>query len=134
MKRMKRMNADRKSLADLCLSVFICGFLGLLCGCGAAPKKPPQTSSKYYSDDGPPASVPDNIDTIPNAVPRDASLREVSWLERALIFFEEGWPAAHHSRTLLTLLGAVPEARRPLRLCPRSRSLACSAGRIGAGR
>jgi rare lipoprotein A len=47
----------------------------VMTGCGTTPKKPtpPATSSKYYSDDGPPTSVPDNIDTIPNAVPRDES-------------------------------------------------------------
>jgi rare lipoprotein A len=49
----------------------------LLAGCGSAPKKaeapqkPTTGSSRYYSDDGPPASVPDNLATIPDAVPRD---------------------------------------------------------------
>ena len=38
----------------------------------AAPPAPIPSppSSKYYSDDGPPASVPDNLDAIPDAVPR----------------------------------------------------------------
>ena len=44
----------------------------LLAACGSAPKKPDTpTSSKYYSDDGPPEKVPDNIAEIPDAVPRD---------------------------------------------------------------
>ena len=44
----------------------------LAAACGTAPKKadaPP--SGKYYSDDGPPDSVPDNLAELPNAVPRD---------------------------------------------------------------
>ena len=45
----------------------------LLAACGSTPKKPdtPQTSPKYYSDDGPPEKVPDNLAQIPDAVPRD---------------------------------------------------------------
>ena len=43
----------------------------LLAGCGTAPKKVEPPSGKYYSDDGPPESVPDNLAEIPNAVPRD---------------------------------------------------------------
>jgi rare lipoprotein A len=44
----------------------------LLAGCGAAPKKAQQqTSPKYYSDDGPPESIPENLAQIPDAVPRD---------------------------------------------------------------
>lgn len=41
-------------------------------GCTTAPKKAdaPRKPS-YYSDDGPPESVPDNLATIPDAVPRD---------------------------------------------------------------
>jgi rare lipoprotein A len=44
-----------------------------LAGCGAAPKKAagPPASGKYYSDDGPPETVPDNLAQIPDAVPRD---------------------------------------------------------------
>jgi rare lipoprotein A len=44
----------------------------LVASCGFLQKKgeaPP--SGKYYSDDGPPESVPDNLAAIPNAVPRD---------------------------------------------------------------
>jgi len=44
----------------------------LLAACGSAPKKPDtQISPKYYSDDGPPEKVPDNLAEIPDAVPRD---------------------------------------------------------------
>jgi rare lipoprotein A len=49
----------------------------VLAGCGTAPKKveapvpSPPTSPKYYSDDGPPEKVPDNLAQIPDAVPRD---------------------------------------------------------------
>jgi rare lipoprotein A len=38
----------------------------LLAACGTAPKY-----GKYYSDDGPPESVPDNLAQIPDATPRD---------------------------------------------------------------
>ena len=34
-------------------------------GCGTAAKRSP-----YYSDDGPPQAVPDNLDRVPDAVPR----------------------------------------------------------------
>jgi len=45
----------------------------VLAACGSAPKKSdtPQISPKYYSDDGPPEKVPDNLGEIPDAVPRD---------------------------------------------------------------
>jgi rare lipoprotein A len=45
----------------------------LLAACGTAPKKGsgPPAMGKYYSDDGPPESVPDNLAQIPDAVPRD---------------------------------------------------------------
>ncbi|QJR13062.1 Endolytic peptidoglycan transglycosylase RlpA [Usitatibacter rugosus] len=47
----------------------------VLAACGSAPKKaedaPKGTSPKYYSDDGPPTSVPDNLASIPDAVPID---------------------------------------------------------------
>src|SRR5688500_10090597 len=36
----------------------------------AAPLPAPTPSSKYYSDDGPPSSVPADIDRIPDAVPK----------------------------------------------------------------
>ena len=41
-----------------------------LTACATAPKKPP-SSAKYYLDDGPPERVPDNLASIPDAVPRD---------------------------------------------------------------
>ncbi len=45
----------------------------VLASCGSAPKKPSDEPKKpsYYSDDGPPAAVPDNLASIPDAVPRD---------------------------------------------------------------
>src|SRR4249920_908151 len=44
----------------------------LASACGTAPKKETrQISPKYYSDDGPPESIPDNLAQIPDAVPRD---------------------------------------------------------------
>jgi rare lipoprotein A len=35
-------------------------------GCGSTPKRQP-----YYSDDGPPQSIPDGLERLPDAVPRD---------------------------------------------------------------
>ena len=45
----------------------------LLSACGTAPKKveAPPTSGKYYSDDGPPLAIPENLAQVPDAVPRD---------------------------------------------------------------
>jgi rare lipoprotein A len=45
----------------------------LLAACGTAPRAPAETPKKpsYYSDDGPPDRIPDNLADIPNAVPRD---------------------------------------------------------------
>ena len=44
----------------------------LLASCGTAPKKAESvTGGKYYLDDGPPESVPDNLAQIPDAVPGD---------------------------------------------------------------
>lgn len=52
--------------------------LALLAACGSAPKKEPAPSKptttkspSYYSDDGPPESVPINLAEIPDAVPVD---------------------------------------------------------------
>lgn len=45
-----------------------------LAGCASAPKRPAGAGPRppsYYADDGPPASVPDNLARIPDAVPRD---------------------------------------------------------------
>jgi rare lipoprotein A len=58
--------------------------LAILAGCGTPPSKapadsrtsssPPPTaptpSSKYYADDGPPLALPDDLDAIPDAVPK----------------------------------------------------------------
>ena len=52
-----------------------------LAGCGSGPlvpskskPAPPVKSGGYYLDDGPEATPPPNLDTIPNAVPRDEPL------------------------------------------------------------
>ena len=42
-----------------------------LAACGTAPKKAEAPSGKYYLDDGPPESVPENLAQVPDAVPRD---------------------------------------------------------------
>jgi rare lipoprotein A len=43
-----------------------------LSACESTPKKADETKKpSYYSDDGPPDSVPDNLATLPDAVPRD---------------------------------------------------------------
>jgi rare lipoprotein A len=49
----------------------------LLAACSTAPKKP-QTppSPKYYADDGPPETIPDNLAQIPDAVPQDEPLHK----------------------------------------------------------
>src|SRR5471032_68858 len=47
----------------------------VMAGCAIAPKKPTQgevpRKPSYYADDGPPEAIPDNLASIPNAVPRD---------------------------------------------------------------
>ena len=52
------------------IGLFVAALVG---GCATTPKAPPKasTSSKYYSDDGPPETIPENLASIPNAVPRD---------------------------------------------------------------
>jgi rare lipoprotein A len=50
----------------------------LVAGCAGPPPPGPQApgpapstpSTRYYSDDGPPLALPDNLDAIPDAVPR----------------------------------------------------------------
>ncbi|QJR16843.1 septal ring lytic transglycosylase RlpA family protein [Usitatibacter palustris] len=42
-----------------------------LAGCGSTPKKDEPRKPSYYSDDGPPDKTPDNLASIPDAVPRD---------------------------------------------------------------
>jgi rare lipoprotein A len=39
--------------------------------CGTAPRAPAPAKPAYYADDGPPESVPGDIASIPDAVPRD---------------------------------------------------------------
>ena len=49
----------------------------LLAGCGSAPKKPEAAAGpKYYADDGPPERVPDGLETVPDAVPRDETFNK----------------------------------------------------------
>ena len=53
----------------------LCACAALLAACGSAPKigSPPSDSSpstKYYKDDGPGDSLPDNLDTLPDVTPR----------------------------------------------------------------
>ena len=45
----------------------------MLAACGTAPRKTSEGPKKpsYYSDDGPPDRIPDNLADIPDAVPRD---------------------------------------------------------------
>jgi rare lipoprotein A len=43
----------------------------MLAACGTAPKKAQAPAGKYYLDDGPPDTVPDNLAQVPDAVPRD---------------------------------------------------------------
>ncbi len=49
--------------------------LALLLGACATTPPPkvskPEPSGKYYSDDGPPLTIPDNLAQVPDAVPRD---------------------------------------------------------------
>jgi rare lipoprotein A len=56
----------------LVLGVVIALLMG---GCATAPKKPAQAEAPrkpaYYADDGPPDAIPDNLASIPDAVPRD---------------------------------------------------------------
>jgi rare lipoprotein A len=43
----------------------------LLGACAATPKAPGGKKPSYYSDDGPPAVLPDNLEQVPDAEPRD---------------------------------------------------------------
>ena len=43
----------------------------LLGACAGTPKAPQGKKPSYYSDDGPPAAVPDNLAQLPDAEPRD---------------------------------------------------------------
>jgi rare lipoprotein A len=53
----------------------LCACAALLAACSSAPKNgsspsAPSDSTKYYKDDGPGDSLPDNLDTIPDVTPR----------------------------------------------------------------
>jgi rare lipoprotein A len=58
-------------LNRICIAALVA--MAIVAGCATSPRVPPKasTSPKYYSDDGPPETVPDNLASIPNAVPRD---------------------------------------------------------------
>jgi rare lipoprotein A len=43
----------------------------VLGACATAPRTPGDKKPSYYSDDGPPDRIPDNLADIPDAVPRD---------------------------------------------------------------
>ena len=58
--------------------LILAALAALLAGCATAPKPPPgppapdpSAFGKYYKDDGPPEQVPENLASIPDAVPRD---------------------------------------------------------------
>ncbi len=55
-----------------------------LAACGTAPKAPPKKPA-YYSDDGPPEKVPEDIALIPDAVPRDEPYHR--WANRPYTVF-----------------------------------------------
>ncbi len=56
-----------------------------LAACGTAPKAPPAKKPAYYSDDGPPESVPADLASIPDAVPRDEPYHR--WANRPYTVF-----------------------------------------------
>lgn len=55
------------------MRILLLAFVLALAGCATAPRtgQPPASTGKYYADDGPPDTVPANIASIPDAVPRD---------------------------------------------------------------
>ena len=59
-----------KQALPLCLAL-------VLAACGTTPKAPPRAqpsqpgAGKYYADDGPPERVPENLASVPDAVPLD---------------------------------------------------------------
>ena len=66
---------DDGYLRGLGLAVLVAASVAVV-GCGTAPKKEaepakPGVFGKYYSDDGPPDKVPENLAQIPDAVPRN---------------------------------------------------------------
>jgi len=63
---------------NIALRIFAALLLLALAACGSTPKKAPAlsqpptaTKPSYYSDDGPPESIPVNLAEIPDAVPKD---------------------------------------------------------------
>ena len=52
-------------------ALVLCAAALLLSSCGMFSKAPPTPSGKYYSDDGPPDRIPENLARIPDAEPRD---------------------------------------------------------------
>ena len=51
------------------LTLLIAAFV--LASCGIFSKREEAKKPSYYADDGPPESVPDNLASIPDAVPHD---------------------------------------------------------------
>jgi len=43
----------------------------VMAGCGSTPKQPSSKGPSYYSDDGPPETIPPGLADVPDAVPRD---------------------------------------------------------------
>jgi rare lipoprotein A len=53
----------------LAIALFVAALVAA--GCGSTPKRNP-----YYSDDGPPEKVPDGLEQVPDAVPRDEAFNK----------------------------------------------------------
>jgi rare lipoprotein A len=74
-------------------------------GCATAPKPPPGPAApppsafgKYYSDDGPPEKVPDNLAQLPDAEPRDEPFHK--WANRPYTVFGQTYvPVVNKDRT-----------------------------------
>ena len=89
--------------------------LALLASCTTVPPKTsgppapdPSAFGKYYKDDGPPETVPDNLASIPDAVPRDEPFHK--WANRPYTVFGEVAQAA--SRTAARNAMAILNWRR----------------------
>ena len=54
-------------------AAWLCVIAAVLAACGTPPRTASEAPKKpaYYSDDGPPDRIPDNLADIPDAVPRD---------------------------------------------------------------
>jgi rare lipoprotein A len=69
----------------LCLAAVL-----LVAACGmTGPKKPSEGGGKYYADDGPPLVVPGNLESIPDAVPRDEPYNK--YANRPYTVFGQGY-------------------------------------------